>query len=128
MPAALGHIRRWLDEAKAEFEHLIGHEDVKVQASARYALAKIDAVKGALAADAPKLADEAKADAADVVHTAETQGVVPAEHEAEGDVVTLTRDAVHDVADALADSARSPQQTTAVTAGEAAAAEQGHSA
>jgi len=113
MPATLGHVRRWLDEAKTEFEHLIKHEDVKVQASARYALAKIDAVKGALAADAPKLEAEAESDAADVVHTAETQGVVQAEHEAEGDAVTLTRDAVHDVATALAGSAKPAPAETA---------------
>lgn len=46
-----------------------------------------------------KLTGEAEADAADVVHTAETQGVVPAEHEAVTDAGTL---AEHAIADAQA--------------------------
>ena len=72
--------------------------------------AEVAAFEDKLRADAHHLADEfrslvakltgeAEADAADVVHTAETQGVIPAEHEAVTDAGTL---AEHAVADAQA--------------------------
>ena len=113
-----------------EFHTLIAKLEEEEHALAQRFRDAFDALK----ADAPKLGDEAKSDAEDVAHTAATEGIVPAEHEAEGDAVKLAQDAVHDVADALAgsskpaetDPAHTTAQTAAVIAGEAAvAAEQG---
>ena len=101
MSAVLDRIHRLLDEAKAEFEHLLGHADSDVKNAVKAAVEKIDAAKGELAADTPKLEAEAEQDAADVVKTAETQGVQPAIAEAEHDGVTLAEDAGHDVAAAV---------------------------
>lgn len=101
MSAAMDRVHRWLDEAKAEFEHLLGHADSDVKNAAQAAVEKIDAVKGELAADAPKLEAEAEQDAADVAHTAETQGIAPAEREAVADGTALIVDAGHDVAAAV---------------------------
>lgn len=67
-----------------------------------------------LRGDAPKLEAEAAADAADVAHTAETQGVQPAVAEAEKDGVTLAEDAGHDVAAAVEGPAKTaPAETPA---------------
>jgi len=114
MSAFLDRVHHLLDEAKAEFEHLLGHADSDVKAAAHTAVEKIDAVKGELEADAPKLEAEAETDAADVVHTAETQGVVPAGQEAVKEGETLIVDAGHDVAAAVEGSAKPapPEPTT----------------
>jgi hypothetical protein len=120
MSAAMDRIHHWLDEVKAEFEHLLGHADTEVQSAAKNAVEKIDAVKGELAADVPALEAEAKSDAESVVKTAETQGVVPAEREAVADAAKLGGKVAHDVETAVA--AHTPQQTAAVLAGEAAVA------
>jgi len=72
-----------------------------------------------LVGNVPALEAEVKADAEQVVKTAETQGVVPAEHEAEADAVKIGAHVARDAADA----ARTPQQAAAVIAGEAAVAE-----
>jgi hypothetical protein len=64
-------------------------------------VARVEEIVHELEGDAPKLEAEAAADAADVAHTAETQGVQPAITEAEKDGVTLAEDAGHDVAAAI---------------------------
>lgn len=133
MSAFLDRVHQLLDEAKAEFAHLLGHGDAAVQAAAKNAVERIDAAKAQIEADAPKLATEAGQDAAAVVHTAETEGVQPAEVEAGADAVKLAQDAVHDVSAALEDGnkpaepqpAHSPPQTAAVIAGETAVADSG---
>jgi hypothetical protein len=93
--------------------------------------ARLKALVGQLAGDGPALEAEVKSDAAHVVKTAETQGVVPAEHEAEADAVKLGVEAVHDVETAAKDAvtpAHSTAQTAAVIAGEAAVASTEHHA
>lgn len=62
-------------------------------------------------ADAPKIEAEAAADVVDVVKTAETQGIVPAEAEAVADGEALAADAGHDVAAALEGSAKPAEPT-----------------
>lgn len=87
--------------------------------------ARAKALVGQLAGDVPVLESEAKADAEQVVKTAETQGVKPAIVEAEGDAVALAEEAGHDVEAAVtapAEPAHSTAQTAAVIAGEAAVA------
>lgn len=93
------------------------------------AVAHVEGALHALEGDAPKLEAEAAGDAADVVHTAETQGVVPAEREAAKDGAALIADAGHDVAAAVEGSAKpapqpatDPKNVTALVAGGAAAA------
>ena len=145
MSAFLDRVHHLLDEAKAEFEHLLGHGDQAVKDAVKNAGERIDAAKAEIAKAAPVLEHEAEADVADVVHTAATEGVIPAEQEAvkdggelagevAADVTTAVQGAAHDVADALAgsskaaepDPAQTTAQTTAVIASEAAvAAEQG---
>ncbi|HWU23660.1 MAG TPA: hypothetical protein VN088_19130 [Nocardioides sp.] len=105
---------------------LIGHADEKVHEIGQ----EITAFAEQLKADAPKLADEAESAAAEVAHTAETQGLVPAEREAVADGETLIVDAGHDVAAAVEGSAKSepapavdPKTVTAVIAAEAVASE-----
>ena len=124
MSAFLDRVHHLLDEAKAEFEHLLGHGDDAVKAAAHNAVQRIDAAKAEIEKDAPQLEHEAEADAADVVHTAATEGVIPAEHKAVEDAGELVAEAGRDVVTAVEDAAHSPQQTTAVLAGEAAVAEQ----
>lgn len=75
--------------------------------------------------DAPVLAADAEKDAADVVHTAATEGVIPAEQEAVKDGGELVVEAGRDVVTAVQDSAHSPQQTAAVIAAETAVADSG---
>lgn len=72
--------------------------------------------------DAPVLAADAEKDAADVVHTAATEGVLPAEQEAVKDAGELGAEVVGDVKNAVEDAAHNPQQTAAVIAGETAVA------
>ena len=72
MSAFITKIHALLDEAKAEFEKLIGHGDAEVQAVAKIAAAKIDEVKTAVEKDAPVLEHEAVADAEKVATDAET--------------------------------------------------------
>jgi hypothetical protein len=71
-----------------------------------------------LRGDAPKLEAEAAADAADVAHTAETQGVQPAIAEAEHDGVTLAEDTGHDVAAAVEGPAKTETAPTEAPASE----------
>lgn len=66
--------------------------------------ARLKALLAELEGDVPELEAEAKADVADVVHTAETQGVVPAEREAVADAARLGAHAVADVEQAVADT------------------------
>lgn len=86
--------------------------------------ARVKQIAHELEGDAPVLEHEAEADVADVVHTAATEGVIPAEQEAVADGTALVVEAGHDVATAVEDAAHTPQQTTAVIAGETAVAEQ----
>jgi hypothetical protein len=80
--------------------------------------AKLKAIASQITGDVPVLESEVAKDAADVVHTAETQGVEPAAKEAVADAAALGAEAVHDVESA----ATAPAQTAAVIAGEAAVA------
>jgi len=82
-----------------------------------------------LAGDVPALEAEVKADVGQVVETAETQGVVPAEREAVADAAKLGGEVVHDVEAAAKgtektpiEPAHTPPQVAAVLAGEAAVA------
>lgn len=77
--------------------------------------ARVKEIAHELEGDAPKLADEAAADAAQVVHTAETQGVVPAEAEAAKDGTELIVDAGHDVAAAVEGSHKPAEPSTPST-------------
>lgn len=84
---------------------------------------RVKEIVGELEADEPKLADEAKTDAEQVVATAETQGLVPAEQEAVADGEALIVDAGQDVAAAVEGSAKTAD-APAQDAAEAATAEQ----
>ena len=106
--AALDKARALWAALDAEGHHLAG------QAKAAY-----EELRG----DAPALEHEAEQDAAHVVTTAETQGVVPAEHEAAAAAEHLGAEAAHDVETAVADAAHTPQQVGAVIAGETAVAD-----
>lgn len=75
-----------------------------------------------LEGDEPVLAADAEKDAADVVHTAATEGVIPAEHKAIEDAGELAGEVVGDVKTAVQDAAHSPQQTATILAGETAVA------
>jgi hypothetical protein len=97
-----------IDHLKAAGEKLreLGHDGV----------ARVEEILHELEGDAPKLADEAKTDAEQVVATAETQGLAPAEHEAAADGVQLAEDAGHDVVAAVEGSdkpAPAPAEPTA---------------
>lgn len=81
-----------------------------------------------LEGDEPTLVHAAEADAADVAKTAATEGVIPAEHKAVEDAGELGVEVVGDVKAAVQDAAHSPQQTTAVIAGETAVADSGQHA
>lgn len=85
-----------------EFHALIGELENEGHVLADRFRAAWDALK----AGEPKLLDEAEQDAADVVATAETQGVGPAVTEAEGDAKELLTEAGHDVAAAVEGSAK----------------------
>jgi hypothetical protein len=87
-----------LDELHALITHLEDEE---------HALAgRFRAAWDALKADEPKLLGEAEADAADVVHTAATEGVVPAEQKAVADGEALIEDTGHDIAAAVEGSGK----------------------
>jgi len=90
--------------------------------------ARVKEIARELEGDEPVLAAEAEKDAANVVHTAETQGLVSAEQKAVADGTALVVEAGHDVATAVEGSAHTPAQTTAVIAGEATVADPGHNA
>lgn len=128
MSAFLDRVHHLLDEAKAEFEHLLGHGDDAVKAAAHNAVQRIDAAKAEIEKDAPQLEHEAEADAADVAKTAATEGVIPAEQEAARDAGELAGEVVGDVKTAVEDAAHSPAQTVAVLAGETAVADSGQHA
>ncbi len=85
-----------------EFHALISELENEGHALADRFRAAWDALKSA----EPKLLDEAEQDAADVVHTAETQGVSAAITEAERAVKHLAGDAVSDVKAAVEGSAK----------------------
>ncbi len=110
--AELQAARDLLNAAAAKLK-AIGHTDA----------AKVEQVAKELEGDAPVLEREAAADAAQVAKTTETQGIVPAEHEAVADAAKLGAEAAHDVETAIADAAHTPQQVGAVIAGEAAVAD-----
>lgn len=96
---------------------LIGHSDAAVHAVAEDVLRAVQVLRG----DVPVLESEAKADAETVVHDAETEGVVPAAKEAEGDAVALAQEAAHDVesaATAPAEPVAAAVSDTAVAASE----------
>jgi hypothetical protein len=78
----------------------------KLEAEGHSVADEVKSVLDRLKADAPKMAVEVETDAADVVKTAETQGVQPAFAEAENDGVALVADAEHDVAAAVEGSAK----------------------
>jgi hypothetical protein len=89
--AALGDLRAAGATLKA-----IGHDGWQ----------RVEAVVKELEGDAPVLEHEAAADAAQVVTTAETEGIVPAEHQAVADAAKLGAEAAHDVETAVADGAK----------------------
>lgn len=89
------------------------------------AVARVEQALHALEGDVPQLERDAEADAADVAKTAATEGVIPAEHKAVEDAGELGVEVVGDVKAAVEDAAHSPQQTTAVIAGETAVADSG---
>jgi len=68
--------------------------------------ARVKEIAHELEGDEPVLAAEAEQDAADVVKTAETEGVVAAEQEAVKDGGELVVEAGHDVATAVEDSGK----------------------
>jgi len=83
----------------------------KLEAEGHHVADEVKAILDRLRADAPKVVGEAEADAADVVHTAATEGVVPAEREAVADGETLLADAGHDIAAAVEGSGKSGDST-----------------
>lgn len=91
MKTVLAKLHEIADELVAE-EHKLG--------------ARLKEIVAALAGDEPKLIAEAESDAADVVHTAQTQGLVPAEREAVADGTTLIEDTGHDLAAAIEGSGK----------------------
>lgn len=94
----------------------------KLEAEGHHLADEAKTILADLKGDEPVLEHEAEADVADVVHTAATEGVIPAEQEAVKDGGELVVEAGHDVAAAVEDAVHSPQQTTAVIAGETAVA------
>lgn len=84
-----------------------------LEAEGHHLAAKAKAVLDQLKSDAPKLEAEAEVDAADVVKTAATEGVVPAEQEAVKDAGALAADAAHDVAAAVEGSAKTGETPSA---------------
>ena len=101
----------------------------KAEAAGDTVAEDVKALYHRLAGDLPQLEHEAETDAADVVKTAATEGVLPAEQEAVKDGGELAGEVAADVATAVQDAARTPQQTTAVIAAETAVADSGqHSA
>ena len=97
MSAFMDEIHKLLDEAKAEFAKLFGHGDAEVQAVAKAAVEKIDAVKTAVEADAPKIEAEAATDAETVAHDTEA-AAKPVVEEAVHDGETVAAEAAADVA------------------------------
>lgn len=97
----------------------------KLEAEGHHLADEAKTILADLKGDEPVLAAEAEKDAADVVHTAATEGVIPAEHKAVEDAGELVVEAGHDVATAVQDAAHTPQQTAAVTAGKTAVADSG---
>ena len=86
----------------------------KLEAEGHHLAEEAKTILAELKGDEPVLAAEAEKDAADVVHTAATEGVIPAEQEAVKDAGELVAEAGHDVATAVEDAAHTPQQTAAV--------------
>src|ERR1700749_3143463 len=94
---------------KATYEDAITllHEAAaKLEAIGHGAWERVKAIATEIEGDVPKIEAEAETDAADVAHTAATEGVVPAEQEAVKDGETLLADAGHDVAAAVEGSGK----------------------
>ena len=85
----------------------------KLEAIGHDAWARVKDIARELEGDEPVLAAEAEQDTADVVHTAETEGVIPAEQEAVKDGETLIVEAGHDVTTAVEASAKPAPAETA---------------
>lgn len=115
--AELDAVKDYLNAAAAKLKAL-GHSG----------WTRIEQVLHELEGDAPALEQEAEADAEHVAQTAATQGIKPAEAEAAADAAKLAAEAGRDVVTAVEDAARTPQQTAAVIASEAAVADPGHHA
>lgn len=86
-----------IQAVETELEHIATTLENEGHALAARARAAYEAFR----ADVPKLAAEAETDATDVAHTAETQGLLPAEAQAVADGETLITDAGHDLAAAV---------------------------
>lgn len=100
----------------------------KAEAAGDTVAEDVKALYHRLAGDLPQLEHDAEADAADVVHTVATEGVIPAEQEAARDAGELAGEVATDVTTAVQDAARTPQQTAAVLAAETAVASTEHHA
>lgn len=100
----------------------------KAEAAGDTVAEDVKALYHRLAGDLPQLEHDAETDAADVAKTAATEGVIAAEQEAVKDGGELAGEVAADVTTAVQDVARSPQQTAAVIAGEAAVADSGQHA
>lgn len=100
----------------------------KLEAEGHHLADEAKTILADLKGDEPVLEHEAEADVADVVHTAATEGLVPAEQEAVKDGAELVVEAGHDVVTAVQDAAHTPQQTAAVLAGETAVVDSGQHA
>ncbi len=87
----------------------------ELEAEGHAAAARVKSVIDRLKGDVPALEAEVKTDAADVAKTAETQGLVPAEHEAAADAGHVGGEIAHDVQTAVADSVHPPAQTAAAS-------------
>ena len=97
----------------------------KLEAEGHHLADEAKTILADLKGDEPVLAADAEKDAADVVHTAATEGVIPAEQEAVKDAGELAGEVAADVKTAVEDAAHTPQQTTTVIAGETAVADSG---
>jgi hypothetical protein len=93
MSAMKDKFENLLHRIEAAAASLIGHADSTVHTVAEDVVAAVRELRG----DAPALEHEAVVDAADVVKTAETQGVKPAEAEAVADTGKLAAEVGHDV-------------------------------
>lgn len=123
MSAVLEHIHNLLNEAKAELVKLFGHGEAEVDAAAKAAAEKIDAVRSVVETDVPVLEHEAATDAEHVVTDAETEGIKPAEVEAVADAAHLADETVKDVETAVeAPAAAEPAPAEPAPAAETAPA------
>jgi hypothetical protein len=82
--------------AEIEIDHIV----TALESEGHALSGRLRAAWDALKADAPVLEHDAATDAADVVHTAETQGINAAEAEAAVDAGKLAAEGAHDAAKA----------------------------